>query len=280
MPKSCWKFLRADSNYRLNKCIHAHTHTHTQGFPGGPGGKEPTCQCRRHKRCGFNPWVEKIPWKRKWQPPSSIFGASLVAQQVKNLPVMWETWFQFLSWKIPGRRERLPTPVFWSREFHGLYSPRGRKELDTTEWLSLHFTSSVCVCMCVCVCIYIYIHTPDFVASLVDQLVKNLPAIQETWVWSLGWKDPPEKGMATHSSILAWRMPWTEETGGLQFMGLQRVRHDWLTQTFDFKFYLYHNFTSLSYLLHGNYLYHILPLSKIVCSPHIERKKVTVTPIL
>ena len=61
-------------------------------------------------------------------------------------------------------------------------------------------------------------------ASLVAQTVKNLPAIQETWVQSL--EDPLEKGVATHSSILAWRIPWTQEPGGLQFMGLQRVRHD------------------------------------------------------
>ena len=51
------------------------------------------------------------------------------------------------------------------------------------------------------------------------------------WVWSLGQKDPPEKEMATHSSILAWEIPWTEEPGGLQFMGLQRVRHDYSTDT-------------------------------------------------
>ena len=47
------------------------------------------------------------------------------------------------------------------------------------------------------------------------QLVKNLPATQETQFWSLGWEDPLEEGMATHSSVLAWRIPWTEETGGL-----------------------------------------------------------------
>ena len=57
-------------------------------------------------------------------------------------------------------------------------------------------------------------------------MVKNLPAMQEIQVLSLGWEDPLEKGMATHSSILAWRIPWTEESGELQFMGLQRVRHD------------------------------------------------------
>ena len=58
------------------------------------------------------------------------------------------------------------------------------------------------------------------------QTVKNLAAMQETWVRSLGREDPPEKEMATHSSILAWRIPWTEEPGGLQSMGLQRVGHD------------------------------------------------------
>ena len=63
-------------------------------------------------------------------------------------------------------------------------------------------------------------------ASLVAQMVKNLPAMQETQVLSLGWEDPLEKEMATHSSILAWRIPWTETPGGLQSMGLQRLRHN------------------------------------------------------
>ena len=59
-------------------------------------------------------------------------------------------------------------------------------------------------------------------ASLVAQLVKNLPAMQETWVQSLGWEGSLEKGMATHSSILIWRILWTEEPGRLQFMGSQK----------------------------------------------------------
>ena len=63
-------------------------------------------------------------------------------------------------------------------------------------------------------------------ASLVAQSIKNLPAMQETQVQSLGWEDPLEKGMATHSSILAWRIPWTEEPGERQSMGLQRVGRD------------------------------------------------------
>ena len=66
------------------------------------------------------------------------------------------------------------------------------------------------------------------------QLVKNLPAVQKTWVWSLGQEDPLEKGIETHFSILAWRIPWTEEPGGLQSMGSQRVSHDWVTSSFTF----------------------------------------------
>ena len=63
-------------------------------------------------------------------------------------------------------------------------------------------------------------------ASLVAQMVKNLPAMQETRVQSLGWENPLEEGTATHSSILAGMIPWTEETGGLQSMGSQRVGHN------------------------------------------------------
>ena len=63
-------------------------------------------------------------------------------------------------------------------------------------------------------------------SSLVAQMVKNPPAMQETWVQSLDWEDPLEEGMVTHSSILAWRIPWTEEPGGLQSLGSQRVRRD------------------------------------------------------
>ena len=63
-------------------------------------------------------------------------------------------------------------------------------------------------------------------------MVKHLPAVQETWLWSLGWEDSLEKEMATHSSVLAWRIPWTEEPGGLQSMEPQRVdTTKWLTHT-------------------------------------------------
>ena len=64
-------------------------------------------------------------------------------------------------------------------------------------------------------------------ASLVVQTVKNPPEIQEIWIGSMGWEDPLEEGMATHSRVLAWRIPMDRGAGMLQSMGLQRVRHDW-----------------------------------------------------
>ena len=67
----------------------------------------------------------------------------------------------------------------------------------------------------------LYMNTTQAVVSLVAQSVKNLPAMQETWVQSLGQEDPLEKEMATHSSVLAWKISWTEEPGGLQSMMLQ-----------------------------------------------------------
>ena len=70
-----------------------------------------------------------------------------------------------------------------------------------------------------------------FWASLVAQKVKNPTVVQKTQVPSLGWKDPLEKGMAAHSSVLAWRIPWTEEPCWLQSMGSQRVGHDSVTNT-------------------------------------------------
>ena len=75
-------------------------------------------------------------------------------------------------------------------------------------------------------------------ASLVAEMVKNLPAMQATQVWSLGREDPLQKEIATHSSILVWEIPWTEKFGGIQSMGLQRVRHDWATNIFHLYYFL------------------------------------------
>ena len=85
----------------------------------------------------------------------------------------------------------------------------------------------MCVCVCVCVCVYTHVW-----ASLVAQTVKNLPAVQETQTWSLHQEDPLEKGIISHSSILARRISCTEQSDGLQSTGLQRVRHDWVTNTY------------------------------------------------
>ena len=89
------------------------------------------------------------------------------------------------------------------------------------------------VCKCLNVCFQFFGYIPrggiaeSLWASLIAQLIKNLPAMWETQVWLLGRGDPPEKEMATYSSILTWEIPCTEEPGGLQSMGWQRVRHDW-----------------------------------------------------
>ena len=98
---------------------------------------------------------------------------------------------------IPGLRRSPGEGKGYPLQYSGLensmdyvYSPWGCKESDRTEWLSLSLW-----------------------ASLIAQLVKNLPAVQETGVWSLGREDSLKKEMATHSSILAWRIPWTEEPG-------------------------------------------------------------------
>ena len=104
---------------------------------------------------------------------------------------------------------------------------------------------------------YMYLKIANW-ASLVAQRVKHLPAMRDTWVWSLSREDPLEKEMATHSSILAWRIPWTEEPGGLKSTGSQRVGHDWMTSLIViwtkslFLFFLFENrFTEVnSYTIH------------------------------
>ena len=76
-----------------------------------------------------------------------------------------------------------------------------------------------------------------FNPSMVGKIVKNLSEMQETWVWSLGGEDPLEEEMVTNSSVLAWRIPWTEEAGGLQSMTSQSAGHDWATNAFPFQIF-------------------------------------------
>ena len=105
------------------------------------------------------------------------------------------------------------------------YDSWSRKESDTTE--QLNWAELMLVYMHVFHCI-------------------RMPAIWETWVRSLGREDPLEKEMATHSSILAWKIPWMEGSGRWQSMGLRRVRQDWATSLFTFMFSI--DFFSLSYI--------------------------------
>ena len=95
--------------------------------------------------------------------------------------------------------------------------------------LNGHTQILFCILSFVFMCQYLYLrlHVDRF--HLVVQTVKNLPEMQETCVQSLGWEDPLEKERTTHSSILAWRIPWTEEPGRLQSLGWQRGEHDWVT---------------------------------------------------
>ena len=91
---------------------------------------------------------------------------------------------------------------------------------------SSNTSSFVCISQNYFGCSGYFMITYKFRASLVAQMVKNLPEMRQTWVQSLGQEDPLEKAMGIHSSILAWRIPWTEKPGRLQSMGSHRVRHD------------------------------------------------------
>ena len=82
-------------------------------------------------------------------------------------------------------------------------------------FILLHLFIFIEVYIYIYIYIYIHFHILFYYGLLQAQMVKNLPAMQETWVRLLGWEDTLEEGMATHSSILAWRIPWTEEPGGL-----------------------------------------------------------------
>ena len=109
-------------------------------------------------------------------------------------------------------------------------------------------------------------------ASLVVQMVKHLPAMQETWVQSLGLEDPLEKELATHSSIPAWKIPWMEEPGRLQSMGLQRVGHDWVTNTLiSCKTWLYLRWAWEAIICHSIYV--VAPqVAQTVKNPPVMRE--------
>ena len=118
------------------------------------------------------------------------------------------------AWKIPWTEERdwLQTMV--------LQRVRCDWACTSTQWLSMHEHAPQHLYFKLRITIL------SIKYSLVAKRLKCLPAMRETWVWSLGREDPLEKEMATHSSSLAWRIPWIEEPGGVQSMGSQRVGHE------------------------------------------------------
>ena len=142
-----------------------------------------------------------------------------LAQSVKSLPAMQETWVwslgreDALEKKMATHSSILAWRIPWTEEPGGLQS-MGSQRVGHDWVTNFHFFTF-----------------PSLVywASLVAQMVKNLPAMWEAWVQSLGWEDPPEKGMNTDSSILAWKIPSTEDSGRLQSMGSQRNGNDWVT---------------------------------------------------
>ena len=134
-----------------------------------------------------------------------------MAQLVKNPPAMQETPVQFLGWE-----DRLPITVFmgFSGGSDGKKSACNAGDLGSVPGLGRSPGEGIGYPLQ-------YLWT-----SLVAQMVKNLPAMKETWIQSLGWEDPMEEGMPSHPLFLPGESPWIEEPGGLQSTGSQRVGHD------------------------------------------------------
>ena len=99
-------------------------------------------------------------------------------------------------------------------------------------------------------------------------MVKNPPEMREIWVWSLGWEDPLEDNTASHSSILAWKIPWTEKPGGLQSTGSQRVRQDWSDLSHSYIF-----ITVVLFLNLPNPMLYVTSFCKTCILNHIEKWK-------
>ena len=157
----------------------------------------------------------KIPWMEEPCRLQSMGSLRVGHNWVTSLSL-----FTFLHW----RRKWQPTPVFLPGESQGWRIPGTgepggllsmRLPRVRHDWSNLAAAAAAT-----------NTHTWT---SLVAQTVKHLPIMREIWVQSLGWKDLLEKEMATYSSVLAWKIPWMEETGRLQSIGSQRVGHNWAT---------------------------------------------------
>ena len=162
-----------------------------------------------------------------------------MAQLVKNLPETWVTWVQLLCWKIPWRRKRLPIPVFWLGEFHGLYSPWGHKESDTTEWTSLslsllHRQFLLFPYICLVWSPYNELQRPEIGCS--GRNMKTVKASVKTFIilitidstGSRLWKQTFQCKL-----ISGWQTDTCQTTKRLEsgFLGLFKSRSRWLCET-------------------------------------------------
>ena len=129
------------------------------------------------------------------------------------------TWYATVHWVAKSQAQLSDWTTYGNQNISSIIL-EAQNLKNSSVFLMLPFCFS---CLHFCVSITYYR------ASLVAQTVKNPPAMWDTWVPPLGWEDPLEEGMATHSSILAWRISISEDPGGLQSMGLQKVRVDWAT---------------------------------------------------
>ena len=205
------------------------------GFPSGASGKEPAWQCKRCRRHRFN------PWRAWWATVHGVAKSQTQQNQFWNLQNIHWTYYsspnshnfnEFLLWrKACARCWRNRDELDMGTDLKNHFPPNKIKTLPPNSVYILRaqhclrpFTTAISLN---------YNYNPMwqvcFDRVMVAQMVKHLPAVRETQVWSLGWEDPLEKEMATHSSTLAWKIPWTEEPVRLQYMGSQRVRHNWMT---------------------------------------------------
>ena len=155
--------------------------------------------------------------------------ASLVAQLVKNLPAMWDA---------AAARSLQSCPILCDpRDCSPPGSPvPGILQARTLEWVAISFSSAWKWKVKVKSLSRVQLLVTPWTTAYQTPPSMGFPAIWNTWVQFLGWEDPLGKGMASHSNILAWRNPWTEESGSLQSMRSQKVRYDWVTSTFTFIF--------------------------------------------
>ena len=168
-------------------------------------------------------WHLSLPFPIMFSPHVLLCGAVLSRDK-------WWNWLYLCS---PGTLLEAPSWPSWLSNHIPVYPLTHFIILQKTHHVG-HTIIHVCVCL-LCQSIN---SSKVLIPILVAQTVKNLPSMQEMQVQSLGQEDPVEEGTAIHSSILFWRIPRTEEPGGLQSIGSQRVRHNWATDTFTFYFSL------------------------------------------